>query len=93
MVDVKVFFTVTLTKFLSKTLPLHEQHIIVKPTTLLVVICICAPLSNALWAWLLSQMNHIKTNLRKRLTNNSLYLTLCIHIGRIPLESFHNKNL
>ena len=93
MVDVTVFFTVTRIRFLSTTLPLQEQHIIVKATTLLVVICICTPFSNALWPWLLSQMNLIKTNLRKRLTNNSLYLTLRICIGRIPLESFHSENL
>lgn len=62
-------------KYCNKTLPLQGEHIIWKPSFASYDNCICTPFSNALLEWLLSQMNHIKTNLRKSLTNNSLYST------------------
>ena len=79
-------------EFWSKILSLADEHIFWKPTTLIIEIRLCAPLSNASLEKLFSQMNLIKT-IRSRLTNDSLNSVLCINISGLSLQRFHDEHL
>ena len=81
-------FNINPIEFWSKILSLADEHIFWKPTTLIIEICLCAPFSNASLERLFSQMNLIKTALRKRLTNDSLNSILRININGLSLQIF-----
>ena len=80
-------------EFWSKILSLADEHIFWKPTTLIIEICLCAPLSIASLERLFSKMNLIKTNLRNRLTNDSLNSILRVNISGLSLQIFQDKHL
>ena len=78
---------------MSNILPLADEHIFWKPTTMIIEICLCAPFSNVSLERLFSKMNLIKTTLHNRLINDSLNSTLHIIISRLSLQSFHDEHL
>ena len=78
---------------MSNILPLADEHIFWKPTTMIIEICLCAPFSNVSLERLFSKMNLIKTNICNRLTNDSLNSILSINISGLPLQSFHDEQL
>ena len=56
-------FNINPIEFWSKILSLADEHIFWKPTTLIIEMCLCAPLSKASLERLFSNMNLIKTTL------------------------------
>ena len=75
--------------FWSKVLTLKKDDQLMKPSLLIVEICLCAMFSNATLERLFSQMNLVKTMVRNRLSNDSLNSSLRIRISGITLQDFH----
>ena len=78
---------------MSNILPLADEHIFWKPTTMIIEICLCAPFSNVSLERLFSKMNLIKTTLHNCLANNSLNSISRINISRLSLQSFNDEHL
>ena len=80
-------------EFWSKILSLTDEHFFWKPTTLMIEIWLCAPFCNVSLERLFSKMNHIKTTLRNRFTNDSSNSIFRINISGLSLQSFHDEHL
>ena len=75
--------------FWSKVLTLKKNDQLMKPSLLIVEICLCAMFSNATLERLFSQINLVKTMVRNGLSNDSLNSSLRIQISGITLQDSH----
>ena len=60
-----------------------------KPSLVIVEVCLCAPFSNATLERFFNQMNLVKTTVRNSYSNDSLNLLLRSHISGITLQDSH----
>ena len=77
-------------EFWSNMLSLHEDNTSWKAALLVVELSFCVPISNATLERLFSLMNLVKTNVRNRLSNDSLNSILQIRVNGISMQTFHN---
>ena len=73
----------------KKVLTLKKDDQLMKPSLLIVEICLCAMFPNAILQRLFNQMNLVKTTVRNRLSSDSLNSSLRIRISGITLQDFH----
>ena len=78
-------------EFWGKIMSLNKEKESWKGCFLILEICLCAPFSNATLERLFSHMNIVKSNIRSRLSNDSLNSTLHIRLNGISLGKFHEE--